>query len=298
MRRHLGSVKLPYHIAAFDIFWQTVDWPIAGNPTLTWHAPASTPDHIVIWRNTVPNWATASRLATLLGTATTYTDAGRAKDGTANYYWPIGYNADESGAGQVLGAQACYNSFTQTGAVAPLGVSGATRIMPFTTNIVGGGSFRAHDKLTILNFAPGPAPGDDIMGMGCDHVGFSQQDIIDTVHYIDGSAVGVTESFGSRGSSFNGGIVRAGTGQEGNWGIPFNSDAATFNYLGEVSYTDTFAGGLGGGLGPKPPPPPPAPPHAVALNPPPQATPLPCIPCCSSVCAMPVSPAAPVMRGF
>lgn len=132
---------MAYNDPALNINSTLVDWPIGGRPALTWSAPTATADHIIVWWNTVPDWASAGNISgSLPGSATSYTDAGSAvADGSENYYWVIAYNAGETLTGRNNGCLACQNTKTISGTLVG-GTSAAqiTETIDFAPVLIGG----------------------------------------------------------------------------------------------------------------------------------------------------------------
>lgn len=153
---------MAYNDPALNINSTLSDWPIGGRPALTWSAPTAAADHIIVWWNTVPDWASASNISgSLSGSATSYTDAGSAvADGSENYYWVIAYNAGETLTGRNNGCLACQNDVSVSG-VTITGVTNVQVITPmaFTTNAQASGDFRSTFDVTCGAWTEGfPAP--------------------------------------------------------------------------------------------------------------------------------------------
>lgn len=290
----------PWNDPALNFNNVNISWPLGGDPTITWSASEVEGVSIDIWHSNTSSFGSATLLTSLGGGATSFTDTGRAKDGAANYYWPVnnGPNPNLKGGGN--GVQGCQNSFGPVACDWPNGANmGVNTLIPFTTDFAGGTAI-SFGSITVATFTPGgPFPIDNGTGLL-----FGTAGTPGSIEWLqfggDGSIVGTTTE-GPLTFDLNN-LITVLTGPtgytpdfDGTWGNPPNTDSATGSVSGELTYMSQQggamqdgSGGWGGGFGP--------PPGAPILNGPgsgentPASVPLPCIPCCNSCCAMPCKP--------
>lgn len=276
---------MPYHVANLDTPSTSILWPLGGSVTLNWTTPPQAPDHIIIWRNSAPDWASATELATLAGSATTYNDPTATIDGTPFYYWVICYNAGGNGAGFNNGVQGCQNNNTVTGATVVGSFGGCTlqQTVPFSNDIDPGGLFDAFLSFSWAgttnnpsNFSAGLAQ--DVSPHPLHYLAFANAPDGNSGSGSAGPNIGISPSVFTQ-LDISWGVINAGyvfpgpdatiTGVDGNAQVAYTSPAATGASGG--------AGGGGGGVGTNP-----------ATG---QITlgvagslpvPLPCIPCCQT----------------
>ena len=75
----------PYHDPALDITDLDVDWPIGGDPQLTWTAPG-TADHIIVYSSNDGSWTLGDAISGSLPGDTTSFPATNASQGDSAWY--------------------------------------------------------------------------------------------------------------------------------------------------------------------------------------------------------------------
>lgn len=119
-----------------------VDWPLGGAPAFTWSAPSGASlDHFRMFRATTDDFTTAADVSgSLAKTATGWSDSGASRNGTAYYWWLVGFDAAEANAGECHSIHACQNVHA---------ISGVSLQTAFSSSLFSG--FRSASSLTFTD---------------------------------------------------------------------------------------------------------------------------------------------------
>lgn len=141
------------HNPNYDINITSRTWLIGNPATIQWNAPTTTPDHYKVYHAATWDWTVATVIATISGSALT-TTVTPPTDGTANYYWVIGYNAAGTQGGNAEGTEFCQNTVTQTW-VNINAIDANFNTGDFTGDVRVGGRWWCSSSNTNSNYTPG-----------------------------------------------------------------------------------------------------------------------------------------------